>query len=393
VKLSLKRISGKLKFLVQRFGGATRFVSDCCCITNNVSAWAECCDGNPRIYLSSQIPCTTTVIKYGPNCYRYVPFSEITKQEAINLGYTVVEDANLITCVHAECEEPPCRVCPQDCCLIEIIPTGCRVDLDQDPRNNQCCNYGRVARRFITDITRNEFRSRVSVNASPGDTYCPPGCSHGLQKVFNLTTTSYEEEAQFQRCDINGTLDEQTLYCTASDYRREEQSTRRYGFEGEPDQPCLGYRDSVQSDEFRNQDCRYGGSLLGFEFPPPRPNPTTGLPECSIFDRQTGPIPDNSNPPGEWFYTENLARERGCFTGSYTYSLVGVKRAYQNSDCPPPGTVVATSSVTRTFTYSIQMVASEHCEGNAYCERYLDGRRPPPSLEDPLNTIGALALL
>lgn len=397
MKLSLKRISGKLRFLVQRFGAATRFVSDCCCITNTVHAWAECCDGNPRIYISfatlDRVPCTSTVIKYGPNCYRQVPFSEITKQEAIDLGYTIVDDPALITCVPAGCEEPPCRVCPQDCCLIEIIPTGCRTELDPSPANNQCCNYGRVARRFVNDITRDEFRSRISLNASAGDTYCPPGCTTGLQKTFRLLSTSYEEEASFQRCNDDGVVDERTLYCTASDYRREEQSTRRYGFEGSPDQPCLGFTDSVQADEFRNQDCKYSGSLLGFDFPPPLVNPDTQELECQIFDRQSGPIADDNNPPGEWYYTENLARERGCFTGSYTYSLVGVKRAYAGSECPPPGTVVATSSYSRTFTYSIQSTDSDFCEGNAYCERYLEGRRQPLPLTDPLDDVGALGLL
>lgn len=314
MKLSIKRIAGKLRFLTKRFGAASRFVSDCCCIANTVYAWSECCDGNPRIYVSFQtldrIPCTSTVIKYGPNCYRFVPFSGIPLQQAQDLGYTIVDDHTLITCVQSGCEEPPCRVCPQECCLIEILPSGCNTDLDQNTANNQCCNYGRMARRFITDITRDEFRSRVSINASADDTYCPPGCSHGLQKVYRLVSTAYEEEAQFQRCNEDGQLDERNLYCTASDYRREEQSVRRYGFEGAPGQPCLGFTDSVQNDEFRNQDCRYGGSLQGFDFPPPKINPTTGENECSIFDRQTGPIPDNSNPPGDWYYTENLARDR-----------------------------------------------------------------------------------
>ena len=394
MKLSLKRISGNLRFLVQRFGAATRFVSDCCCGQETmVAGWGECCDGNPRIYVSLQIPCTSTVIKYGPNCYRYIPFSEIPKREAIDLGYTVVEDLSLITCVQTGCEEPPCRVCPQDCCQIAIIPTGCKAEIDQNPANNQCCNYGRTARRFVNDIWRREFRSRVSVDAGGTDTYCPPGCSYGFDKYYSLDAYSYQEEAVFQKCNDDGVLDDRLVSCAGSEYSRNEAITKRYGFEGGLDIPCLGHIDTVTGpDEQRTDICKYSQELYP-PLPDPHYNQDTQELECNIFDRQRGPVPDNSIPPGEWYYTENLARERGCFTGSYTYSLVGVKRAYAGSECPPPGTVVATSSYSRTFTYSIQSIDSDFCEGNAYCERYLEGRRQPLPLTDPLNDAGALELL
>lgn len=401
MKLSLKKVGDRFKLLVQKLAFTSKFVSDCCCTDRGrYGLWQECCDGNPQIYvpfaLLDSISCTSGTIKYGPNCYNYVTFSSVTRQEAIDSGLTVVEDSSLIECIAdgaggAPCQSPPCRLCPQDCCMISIIPKGCSMVVSPNPTDNLCCNYGRVATRQITKIERDTFTYNTSVNASAGDTYCPPGCSFGLFAFRSDRNLAYSDTATFQQCDSTGQRDERMTSCDAMFVSTNMQQTRRYGFEGGLPIACLQYTDTFTGpDEVRNSDCQYQGGIRNFDFPGPML--VDGQMVCEIFNRIESPDCDNSTPPGCWTYTTDMRRDAGCFSGSFELTVTGVKRASPDSECPPPGTVVATSRVYRLYTYSIRKDSSSFCEGNRFCDDYFAGRNRTPS-PNPDSDGGALILL
>lgn len=247
MKLSLKAVNGKLRFLAQRVGQGLKHVLDCCCVTPQQNLYVvgyNCCEGwesVPRIAVKLDIvrqlesqcsweyalivrlagneSCFQLVALFG-NTIPYYVFS--TREAAVAAGLTIVEDRNLIQCVTNNRENPQvrcgtqsCPECPRNCCFVHIYPKECpdfhRLPTDK-PKENLCCSWGRDYTITINYNTRlvEEYYNLI------GELY-----------VKNVVTYSGSEVVRRIMCDANDPDVPGGIEClSASHYKSQEFTTR-----------------------------------------------------------------------------------------------------------------------------------------------------------------------
>ena len=270
----------------------------CCADTGVIYVFVECCDRLPRFVLTkaamdallarcafSPDQLTAVVRRPGSHiCYSYDPaYRTLTREQAIALGYEVLENSSLLLCVDTtrpdavanRCNAAPedCRPCPRQCCLMRVWRARCPdpTRVETLPKANVCCNYGRVARRTLYYSRRYERSDYTILNATGStDPFCPPGCYVDLLTARYSTVDTGREIARFTACNDDLEIpDDGGFECIEAEHRSTVESiNRRWAFlNPQPnDSSCLTYVDSPTFDEQRSADCR-DTSLVPGGFP------------------------------------------------------------------------------------------------------------------------------
>lgn len=312
-------IDGRVRAANRRLVTDTLGAPCCCAHTGVIYVFVECCDRLPRFVLTkaamdallarcafSPDQLTAVVRRPGSNiCYSYDPaYRTLTRDQALALGYEVIEDSSLLLCVDTtrpdavanRCNAAPedCRPCPRQCCLARVWRARC-----PDPtqvatlaKANVCCNYGRVARRTLAYSRRYERSDYTILNATGStDPFCPPGCYVDLLTARYSTVDTGREIARFTACNDDLEIpDDGGFQCIEAEHRSTVESiNRRWAFlNPQPnDSSCLTYVDSPTFDEQRSTDCR-DFSLVPAGFPARlrrtiQRNPDGSV--CNILDR------------------------------------------------------------------------------------------------------------
>lgn len=292
-------IDGKVRTAQRRLVTDTLGARCCCADTGIVYVFVECCDRLPRFVLTKPAyeallaRCAFTAGQLAPMvrrpgsnvCYSYDgAYRTLTREQAVALGYEVIEDSTPLVCVDTtrddrvanRCNASPrdCRPCPRQCCLVRVWRKNCpdpsRVEVL--PKANVCCNYGRVARRTRTYSRRYERDDYTFLNASgSADPFCPPGCYVDLLAQRTGWQENGREVARFTACDadLNAPANGGFECIEATHYQRQYGFRRRWPFADfrTGDANCLAFEDIGQYDtEQRSQDCT-DTSLVPATFP------------------------------------------------------------------------------------------------------------------------------
>jgi hypothetical protein len=388
----------------------------CCADTGVIYVFVECCDRLPRFVLtkaamdallarcafSSDQP-TAVVRRPGSDvCYSYDPaYRTLTRDQAVALGYEVIEDSTLLLCVDTtrpdgvanRCNAAPedCRPCPRQCCLMRVWRARCPdpTRVETLPKANVCCNYGRVARRTLYYSRRYERSDYTVLNASGStDPFCPPGCYVDLLTARYSTVDTGREVARFTACNDDLEIpDDGGFECIEAEHRSTVESiNRRWAFlNPQPnDSSCLTYVDSPTFDEQRSAECR-DTSLVPGGFPARlrrtiQRNADGSV--CNILDRD-GPeefcldryqatcvtdIPNVSRAT----ITTTYQYAVGCRQGSFFWLREVEVRQPDNVDpsCPQAaGALIYRERYQEEYTWSIATERADGCPVNV-CDGY-----------------------
>jgi hypothetical protein len=389
----------------------------CCADTGVIYVFVECCDRLPRFVLTKAAmdallarcafsPEQPTAVVRRPGsdvCYSYDPaYRTLTRDQAVALGYEVIEDSTLLLCVDTtrpdgvanRCNAAPedCRPCPRQCCLMRVWRARCPdpTRVETLPKANVCCNYGRVARRTLYYSRRYERSDYTVLNASGStDPFCPPGCYVDLLLVQGGFVESGREVARFTACNDDLEIpDDGGFECLeAEHYQREYGFGRRWPFRDfrPGDSNCLAYEDINQYDnEQRSAECR-DTSLVPGGFPARlrrtiQRNADGSV--CNILDRD-GPeefcldryqatcvtdIPNVSRAT----VTTTYQYQVGCRQGSFFWLREVEVRQPDNVDpsCPQAaGALIYRERYQEEYTWSIATERADACPVNV-CDGY-----------------------
>lgn len=435
MKLSLKAVNGKLRFLAQRVGQGLKHVLDCCCETpeDTVFIFKECCDETPGFAISKAAydqltanGCFTRETSGRPNllrrtgsniCYKDASdiLNPLTKSQAIAAGYEIIDDIANLVCVNPTsnsslrcfAEEQDCRECPTQCCIVTLFRKNCPdVTITETlPKANICCNLGRQARRVYRESLRYQETEYTYLNGSEfPDPWCPiTGCLQELFLRTYSTQTNLEDVSIYTRCPT-GTTGTSAECVTRNYYEKSDGVSRRWAFR-EPrttDTNCLQYEDVPFNEEYRNNDCGPAGNIYG-NFPPrirrsPRPRP-----ECDVYNWIDGnPICQDIDNTCTYVDLQNgmttktrtvFEYEVGCFQGSARYRVEYEVRTNNGFASPClPNKFLFKSTLERTWSYSILTTRRDNCPSNA-CSGYEQTGLIASSFEGPQPIQGALNLL
>jgi hypothetical protein len=388
----------------------------CCADTGVIYVFVECCDRLPRFVLTkaamdallarcafSPDQLTAVVRRPGSDvCYSYDRAARtLTRDQAVALGYEVIEDSTLLLCVDTtrpdgvanRCNAAPedCRPCPRQCCLMRVWRAKCPdpTRVETLPKANVCCNYGRVARRTLYYSRRYERSDFVVYNATGSvDPFCPPGCYVDLLTARYSTVDTGREVARFTACNDDLEIpDDGGFECIEAEHRSTYESiNRRWAFlNPQPnDSSCLTYVDSPTFDEQRSTECR-DLSLVPAGFPPRlrrtiQRNADGSV--CNILDRD-GPeefcldryqatcvtgIPNVSRSTVTTTYQYGV----GCRQGSFFWLREVEVREPDNVDpsCPQAaGALIYRERYQEEYTWSIATERFDGCPVNV-CDGY-----------------------
>lgn len=470
MKLSLKNVGGKLRLLVKPVNNILRFVKDCCCVTQDNYVWtfAECCNGVVRFAVTKRLwdslyprcgPVGQFVVRKTGDEACYVAVSEIPmpRSDAEGLGYQVYDIGETsIVCWPRTAEGSPthcyapvdvCKNCYKQCCIIALFPSGCAPvqNLDTNPKNNYCCNYGREANATWTSSKKWNKIRWITLNntyGSPEDSWCQPSCYGRLIKNRSSYESSEQCSASFRKCDINGdvTGDPEIVSCNGQQYEKKTNETWIYGFDnGGRDLPsCTSFRkiDEFPPEKFTSL------CTMGFPFPFDRfPGPAfictgqdndpetnctgnfiygapdigaVGLhetyaagpfcggnptPLCNPVDNY---ISECTNPRfgNRYKLTTTYRRSARCLSGEYylkqTLEIYSMKPAgWPDNEplCPANGSLLELIEFEERFAYNIQREGSmEYCDPHV-CDGYKQNGTIGPPVLNPAPITGALSLL
>ena len=365
---------------------------DCCCNNDGgLSKFTDCCNDTTDIYVPFNVldeSACAGVILFSGACFRPTGIS-VTRKEAEDAGWTIVETADLISCAN-RCQSAPCPQCPEQCCKIVYIPSRCEDEGSQNTDNWECCNRGTEYTMSAFRVNRQQYRSFTSVN-SAGDDYCPAGCTFGLENFYRNYNESESWNGIYRNCNTECQPD-QTSDCTRDYVRTDEQLVTRYGFNGgTAGQACLESTETPTSSEYRENNCNvlpYPEDLL----PGPYviPSGIGNEPEVLVCEFNGTRVYDNI-PGFRKTCTYTLTRNRGCYSGQYQLQIDCITKVHPSApleSCPPPGTVVAVSTDFSNVGYSLQPTSYRCCDRN-YC-----GTAPrAPRIVSESTRTGALSLL
>ena len=389
----------------------------CCADVGVVYVFVECCDRLPRFVLTkaamdallarcafSADQLAAMVRRPGSDvCYSYDgAYRTLTREQAVALGYEVIEDSSLLLCVDTtrpdrvanRCNAAPqdCRPCPRQCCLMRVWRARCPdpTKVETLPKANLCCNYGRVARRTLYYSRRYERSDFIVLNATGSvDPFCPPGCYVDLLLRQGGFVESGREVARFTACDEDLQIpDNGGFECLeAEHYQREYGFDRRWPFRDfrPGDANCLAFEDVNQYDnERRTSECR-DFFLVPGGFPS-RARRTLQRNDdgsvCNILDRNgdeefcgdrfqgtcTTVIPNVSATTVTTTYRYSV----GCRQGSYFMLKEIESRLPDNVDpsCPQAaGALIYRERFQEEYTWSIATERADGCPADV-CDGY-----------------------
>lgn len=451
MKLSLKAVNGKLRFLAQRVGQGLKHVLDCCCETqppppsDRYVIFGDCC-GLPSPLIAVKV---SLVVEFANECSNNIgfvvvrvigqercysafwpPTSPTLSLETVrSMNIQPFDTRNQIQCVETKTTNPPfqcrtesCPECPRDCCIAIVYGTRQCPDIQDrswfnpasDPSDLFCCSYGRQC----TSTWRHNYRLEEKTY-----TYCATDsgdCFGNRLLDESLTQYSDEEVRRFTRCLENGTSPEFGSECISHNHY-----ARQYARSLDP---CTGSVTGVSDRQFQRWNTCVDGPSVGplppEEFFPARPrrtfdigpfcngeDPIETFDEVGNFNRNDPPVcqdVDNNvtikrrgsdrdcSTYSQETTTTTIRYDVNCLRGSYYFDQFTEVRGY-GMTCPPDGSLLYTRRITRSASYFITIDATEYCDPTL-CDQYR--RRPnammPFTRQDVFNSQpiqGALNLL
>lgn len=464
MKLSLKAVNGKLRFLAQRVGQGLKHVLDCCCETQGepyLILFFECCDEIPRFAITQQVydELTRRCPQVDPGQFMLVKFrgsenetcyvegdsftGRILREEAVRLGYTIYETADIFDCSRGDgatpnrCGWSECPLCyPNQCCLTELYNRDCTfwaLNVNSDPTKNVCCNYGRKIRRTARYSETCQRTRWTFLNNAVQDSFCNIGCYAPLPRERAYSQVVWETEDEFEKCNDNGESQYVRTNLSRLRQQRDQRFFTKYGFDGDPRlSTCL----SSLEEELANLNIidddvplDFLARILPSRWPQRLARVTPGQgcqghwffgPGCGGFASEGARLPnERAETQCEDVYghvfrctlpqtgyrfevsTERYTHSMSCNSGQYDlfqiYSLYSTRPlGWPENEplCPPENTLLERVIVTVSCTYFIETLSRTYCDPRACDEYRRTGTISPitaPAI--PPSTVGALTLL
>jgi hypothetical protein len=120
--------------------------ADACCVSGEAIKFTECCDGDPVLWVWSQIAEHCASIGVGDRCYANTG-ERASIADLERSGIAVLRQFTTGDGCRNGCGDERCRACPTACCLVGYV-APCR---DIDPR--RCCVFGSAYRLDYTERT------------------------------------------------------------------------------------------------------------------------------------------------------------------------------------------------------------------------------------------------
>lgn len=349
------------------------------------------------------------------------------------LGIPIIEDAGRLSCVPtlqsnnwARCYTTTCPVCDTNCCLRGFYRKRCPVLETGGGESLVCCNFGNNPTATYYWNKRVITEGYISLNNRGSlDPFCPePVCYPELFRGRSLEQDTGTLRYNFRTCDDDGIplLNGRGICLSRNEYRLEERTFRRYGFDGTIPWAtnCLQYVDDVVRDENRITDCgdadRSIHSVLpGYPdtwFPRFRAvrtlpfdngveactelilmpaGPTTEREVCSPVSGHVGTCTRRIGGYLEvTTYTTSFDMTIGCGGGRFYFEQYAETRAQGQMECPEPGSLIGRKTTIWEATYSINIPTRRFCDTDM-----CDGFATEPGGGGPFVTPvgGALGLL
>lgn len=163
---SLVRIGNTLSVvggqLVTDAGGAP-----CCCGPGSAVKFAECCDGDPSIWVDAALVEGCQTIHVGELCYsRTGETAQIVDLERAGVAVMRRFGPETDGCVSG-CYDSRCRPCPTECCIRALLP-ACRTD-----EARRCCILGSAYALRLTKTVEYRVWGAACLNEyNPGPNSC-----------------------------------------------------------------------------------------------------------------------------------------------------------------------------------------------------------------------------